>query len=160
MTVFFMNEKNPRVSNREERGWRRRPTPSPGSGPAGREQPPGERRPERPLRSRSFPPSRGGFWEKGAPGSGTGWRPLAAAEGGNRDRDSGWGERDGGRPAGRARGRPLFLSNFWPPPWRDPPPLLRLRRRIPGPDCISFQPLRLHLSRCPPPAPHSSQGAL
>lgn len=68
MTVFFMNEKNPRVSNREERGWRRRPTPSPGSGPAGREQPPGERRPERPLRSRSFPLSRGGAGRRGRRG--------------------------------------------------------------------------------------------
>lgn len=32
--------------------------------------------------------------------------------------------------------------------------------RIPGPDCISFQPPRLHLSRRPPPAPRSSRGAL
>ncbi|XP_065534511.1 transcription factor MafF isoform X3 [Lathamus discolor] len=34
-----MNEKNPRVSNRGERGWRRRPTARPGSGPAAPAQP-------------------------------------------------------------------------------------------------------------------------
>lgn len=70
------------------------------------------------------------------------------------------GNGTGGRPANRARGRACFLFSSRPPPWRDPPPLLRLRRRIPGPDCISFQPARLLLSRRPPPAPHSSRGAL
>lgn len=135
----FMNEKNPRVSNRGERGWRRRPTPRPGSGPAGLAQPPGERRPERPLRSRSASPPAG---RPGEGGGGVRHRleaslppPKAGIGTGTRARENGTGG-----PAGRARGRPLFLSNSRPPPWREPPPLLRLRRRIPGPDCISFQP--------------------
>lgn len=104
----FMNEKNPRVSNRGERGWRRRPTPRAGSGPAGPAQPPGERRPERPLRSRSASPPAGGR-ENRAAGSGTGWRPLCC----RRRRGSGPGlgleeTGRGGRPAALGTVRSSF----------------------------------------------------
>lgn len=109
----FMNEKNPRVSNRGERGWRRRPTPQPGSGPAGAAQPPGERRPERPLRSRLAFAPRGAAGRRGRWGPAPAGGLSAAAEGGDRDRDYGWGERDGG-PAGPPRSGPSVLPFQFP----------------------------------------------